>query len=838
MTQRNYYTLKDLNSTIKNSEEITTIYRKVILRQRLSKMEYNLLLRLIAFLFYMGDKPSMKAAYMLALHYGIKHDDYEILLHLAIALRYYPVVKLLQKYDSKYNLSIINPTNEILYKALASISLANDTGYQLSDQQYWLNLAVNSQENAAIIAPTSCGKSSLLIDKCLRQYANGNTVCIIVPTKSLLTQTLHDVISKKGNRRDIITHPEMLTKKLASSPFIAILTQERLLAVLVQHKQIKFNYIFVDEAHNLLPDDESQRARIIARALIMAKVRNEKLKIDFYSPFLITPQESLTSISSLFRPQISYSIDEHMKIPQFMILENQTNRLKIYDQFSNAFYETDSKYADYLDVILKRSGAKNIIYANKPADIEKLSNILLHETSAIQYDQKDQKQIDEACVFLKQTVDASYLPISLLKHGIVMSHGKMPDLIKNYMEHLYKNIPKIRFMITTSTLLEGVNMPAEKLFMLSSKRGRRNLSYSNFHNLAGRIGRYNTIFSDNDPNPKLLAPEIYILYNTVFAPKSNFKTFLKANANEAAQGQQKDDVENPLLNLSLKPDEKRNEINIIANMDKNNLRAYRNLASNIQTTKTEFGEQCCLYNVFTPYIEKHEEEINHFLKNKATKNGLIETGNELLSCISKIFNNDLSSNSSGWLRSLADRYKYKAYADIINQKTSNDNYFTLTVVNSIVSWKQCIGKKVYVGSIGNEPKDESQQNQYRNYHTFTQADANLIPSYAVALAKDKFDNVEQFIMPYVEILHNFNCIEEHFYKKLKYGTDDDLIIALICLGLDFGIAKIIGKNEHLRNLFTYNTGLNEITYDKEIVISAMYENDIVPFYISLATETL
>jgi hypothetical protein len=44
-------------------------------------------------------------------------------------------------------------------------------------------------------------------------------------------------------------------------------------------------------------------------------------------------------------------------------------------------------------------------------------------------------------------------------------------------------------MFCTSTLLEGVNMPARNIFILTPKRGQRNFAPVDFWNLAGRAGR-------------------------------------------------------------------------------------------------------------------------------------------------------------------------------------------------------------------------------------------------------------------------------------------------------------------------------------------------------------
>lgn len=79
------------------------------------------------------------------------------------------------------------------------------------------------------------------------------------------------------------------------------------------------------------------------------------------------------------------------------------------------------------------------------------------------------------------------------------------------MEFLYRNIPEIRFIVTTSTLLEGVNIPASKLFLMNYSKGAKCLDIPDFRNLVGRVGRYNIIFDLTNPRMELLTPEIYII---------------------------------------------------------------------------------------------------------------------------------------------------------------------------------------------------------------------------------------------------------------------------------------------------------------------------------------
>ncbi|MTB65395.1 hypothetical protein GKR48_00830 [Providencia sp. wls1943] len=86
--------------------------------------------------------------------------------------------------------------------------------------------------------------------------------------------------------------------------------------------------------------------------------------------------------------------------------------------------------------------------------------------------------------------------IKCLRKGIVYHHGSMTDNVRLYIETVFKNSKKIKFLITTSTLLEGVNLPVERLFVLENKKGQSLLSHSQFNNLVGGINRFGDIFSD------------------------------------------------------------------------------------------------------------------------------------------------------------------------------------------------------------------------------------------------------------------------------------------------------------------------------------------------------
>lgn len=64
------------------------------------------------------------------------------------------------------------------------------------------------------------------------------------------------------------------------------------------------------------------------------------------------------------------------------------------------------------------------------------------------------------------------------------------------MEALYEQ-KAIDYMFCTSTLLEGVNLPAQNIFILNNTIGLRKFTDVDFWNLAGRAGRLSKELSGN-----------------------------------------------------------------------------------------------------------------------------------------------------------------------------------------------------------------------------------------------------------------------------------------------------------------------------------------------------
>jgi superfamily II DNA/RNA helicase len=103
----------------------------------------------------------------------------------------------------------------------------------------------------------------------------------------------------------------------------------------------------------------------------------------------------------------------------------------------------------------------------------------------------------------ERNLGADSTATSCARLGIFSHHGNTPHGIRLAVEHAMK-YRKARFVICTSTLAQGVNLPIRYLIVTSVYQGIKPISVRDFHNLIGRAGRADEhtegsiLFADND----------------------------------------------------------------------------------------------------------------------------------------------------------------------------------------------------------------------------------------------------------------------------------------------------------------------------------------------------
>ena len=125
---------------------------------------------------------------------------------------------------------------------------------------------------------------------------------------------------------------------------------------------------------------------------------------------------------------------------------------------------------------------------------------------------KNDPELDSLSKDIMQEVHGDYYLASMIKKGVAYHIGYLPASIRTRIEDLFQK-GNITIMFCTSTLLEGVNLPADNLYITDNKIFRRKMNPVDFRNLIGRVGRisynlYGNVFFVSDE--KSVSSESYI----------------------------------------------------------------------------------------------------------------------------------------------------------------------------------------------------------------------------------------------------------------------------------------------------------------------------------------
>jgi len=739
----------------------------------LSIREQEALLTLAIILLNVGDENCQELGYRIIVMYGNLLDNYVPLYDVAINKGYIPVLKLIEdlpKLRSHFSERFFN-----LY-ASSSAEIYKRGGIYLTYQQRNLSdfFIHNKTNTVAIIAPTSYGKSELIIQSC-NDNPNSN-ICILVPTKALLAQTRQRLIRGlvNGSTRKIITHPEMYNAD--DDNFIAVLTQERLLRLMRKASNLSFDTVFIDEAHNLLEDD--QRSVLLAKTIILLGNRKQETAFKFLTPFLVDAVSLSVRYTNFDIHE--FKITENIKTERYYSINFKTDgQLKAYDQFLDAFIIVPgNRYKNEISLIKAKKASKNIVYLNSPPKIERFSKRLLSVMDPI-----DDPEIAIACRDIAKFLHSDYALIECLRHGFAYHHGSVPDVVRLYSEHLFSNCKKVSIIITSSTLLEGVNIPAEKLFLLEYMKGTRRLSPSQFKNLSGRVCRFSEIFDADNGSLTMLEPCIYVVGSEYVRTDANTDKFLVDSVK--VDKVIKDEPINVLLSGTPV-----NDINI-----DDKVRADQFL-ENIQQgitgekslyAKTEVGKLCFQNNITEIPIIEYEHAITEELEQFA--NTTISTPEQLLKVIGSAFIRYIAEDHTDHdklSRLMNDRAQH-FYTMFVKWRMRSASYSQM-IKSFLTYWENADPDDLsYVGKWGDKTL-EGHRTLWVNISEKSQQErVNL----AIVRIKEEQDFLDNTIITFVEILYDLELVDEDMYLKIKYGTADPRKIVLIRHGISNTLSSLL-----------------------------------------------
>ena len=315
-------------------------------------------------------------------------------------------------------------------------------------------------ENIAISAPTSFGKS-FIVDAfiSIRQPEN---VVMIVPTIALTDETRRRIEHKFSHKYKIIT----TTDATIAERNIFIFPQERSFAYL--DKLEKIDMLIVDEfykASSMFDDDRS--SSLLSAIIELGRISRQKY---YLAPNIHKIADNVFTQGMQF-----------MRLTDFKTVI--TKAAKIYEKRRND-ENVDEFKKNYLVNILQNNTSKTLVYAGSYNNINKVSTILadnlLYKETSLLRDFND---------WVKVNYGDSFSLCQLSERGIGIHNGKMHRSLSQIQVKLFEYTEGLDTIISTSSIIEGVNTQAEQVIVWSNKNGLHKFDYFTYRNIIGRAGR-------------------------------------------------------------------------------------------------------------------------------------------------------------------------------------------------------------------------------------------------------------------------------------------------------------------------------------------------------------
>lgn len=383
----------------------------------------------------------------------------------------------------------------------------------LNDFQKDVYSSFDNTQFLSVSAPTSSGKSFVLL-QLIKEYIRKNPlvkIAYIVPTRALIQQVEFDIrnVIKKNNLAADVTSIPVKPETWDTLASVMVFTQERLQWIISENPNMNFDFIVVDEAQKI---SDGARGVLLQQVLQQIAVNNQT-RFIFASPMSENPSSLLKIInySDLLTTQSKQVISEIATVNQNLIwvykdgtgtskwkmdLLSQGKRLFLGNITTGRITKTSMRLP-VLAFTLSGSNKGNLVYCNGAAESEKtaiqLMSLILDENPNLTVTDR----IKELIKHIKKTIHPNYTLVEVLKAGVAFHYGNMPLSVRNEIEELFKS-GDISFLVCTSTLIEGVNLPAKSIYIRGPQKGKNiPMNEMDFWNLAGRAGRQGKEFQGN-----------------------------------------------------------------------------------------------------------------------------------------------------------------------------------------------------------------------------------------------------------------------------------------------------------------------------------------------------
>ena len=315
-------------------------------------------------------------------------------------------------------------------------------------------------KNLAVSAPTSFGKS-FIIDAFIA-IKDPKNVIIIVPTIALTDETRRRLQKKFSSKYKIITTSNVTP----GNKNIFIFPQER--ATHYINKIDSLDMLIIDEFYKASPKFDKERSPSLLKVIL-------KFKKLAKQKYFLAPNISKLD-TNIFTDEM-----------EFQEINFNTVYLEKHELYLDINKDQDKKNNALLK-ILKDTIEKTLIYAGTHSEVDKVSKLLLEDNYSFSANNL-LNIFSDWLVANYGNYENWHLPI-LIKKGTGIHNGRIHRSLSQIQIKLFEEQKNgLINIISTSSIIEGVNTSAKNVILWRAKKGNFNLSYFDYKNIIGRGGR-------------------------------------------------------------------------------------------------------------------------------------------------------------------------------------------------------------------------------------------------------------------------------------------------------------------------------------------------------------
>ena len=421
----------------------------------------------------------------------IKNEDFKDIISILIdAFQLYGYIEEIHNYD-----------NMFLYDSF-DIKLHSYDGKlirHLNNGQLSLIKAISENEKVLISAPTSFGKTTLILEYLVNNVSNLNNIIFILPTKSLIEE-LYIKLLKINKEIDFFEKYNItlnILKKTGKT--IRVLTPEKFLNYYEYNGLYNVDFIVMDEVYKIENDGRQIDGSVVDNRSykfrkVLELISNTNIKVVALSPYTYEKEDSMKEYMS------KYNIMEINRNIKYVYHEYENLSTAIayskYFKCSKPLVKNYKTIPQKVSLILEKMTAnKNIVYISdisKGLDIFQL--IQYKDLSFLNLEVEEKSRYEIFIKHLEETYNLDdgedWYIISALKRGIGIYISSMPRYVKKEIIKLYDS-GIINCLFVTTAFVEGVNCTAENIIITSGCTARNiTLNDMALLNISGRAGRF------------------------------------------------------------------------------------------------------------------------------------------------------------------------------------------------------------------------------------------------------------------------------------------------------------------------------------------------------------